>query len=338
MKHTKRIATAVALTASMFLVSACSSDTAPDATQNVADGRTIVNKENWPEKTPTRGLTKDLTLPLETYMASYEDQVAVEQAANDLQQSCMKDYGIDLTLPRAGANPPPSDNDANIERRYGITDRADAEKYGYQLAPALQEHTEQPLRDLSGVEVEVLTGHTKPEPLQAPRGVEAGEPFAGPGQGTKPARAEHNGKKLKAGGCIGWSKDQLGVKEADPIIVAQLSGDSLMQSMKDDAVIKVIAAWSSCMDGKGHAGLADPYKAMDQGVADDGEPSQESIALAVDDIDCKEQTDLVKVWSDVESAIQDKQIADNKSRLAGIKKQRGIEIAAARQQMAASSQ
>lgn len=161
MKHTKRIATAVALTASMFLVSACSSDTTPDATQNVADGKTIVNKENWPEKTPTSGLTKNLTLPLEAYMASSEDQVAVEQASNDLQQSCMKDYGIDLTPPRAGANPPPSDNDANIERRYGITDRADAEKYGYQLSPALQEHTEQPLRDLSGVEVEVLTGHTK---------------------------------------------------------------------------------------------------------------------------------------------------------------------------------
>ncbi|GGX06905.1 hypothetical protein [Streptomyces lomondensis] len=93
----------------------------PDTTENAADGRPIVNKENWPEKVPTRGLTKDLTLPLEAYMASYEDQVTIEQAANDLKQSCMKDYGIDLTLPRAGANPPPSDNDVNIERRYGIS-------------------------------------------------------------------------------------------------------------------------------------------------------------------------------------------------------------------------
>jgi hypothetical protein len=71
--------------------------------------------------------------------ASYEDQVTVEQAASDLQQSCMKDYGIDLTLPRAGANPPPSDNDANIERRYGITDRAEAEKYGYELHRGISE-------------------------------------------------------------------------------------------------------------------------------------------------------------------------------------------------------
>lgn len=126
------------------------------------------------------------------------------------------------------------------------------------------------------------------------------------------------------------------MKEADPIIVAQLSGDSLMQSMKDGEVLKVLAAWSTCMDGKGHAGLADPYKAMDQGVTNNGKPSQESIALAVDDMDCKEQTDLVKIWSDVDSAIQDKQIAENKSQLAGIKKQRGIEIAAARKQIAAS--
>ncbi|MGY0066890.1 hypothetical protein ACWZEH_08650 [Streptomyces sp. QTS137] len=337
MKHIKRTATAVALTASALLVSACSSGTTPDTTQNAADGKPIVNKENWPKKIPTSGLTKNLTLPLEAYMASYEDQVTIEQAANDLQQSCMKDYGIDLTLPRAGANPPPSDNDANIERRYGITDRAEAEKYGYELPPALQEHTRQTLRDLSGVEVEVLTGHTKPELPKAPEGVKAGEPFANPGQGTKPARAEHNGKKLKTGGCIGWSKDQLGVGEADPIVVAQLAGDSLMQSMEDDKVTKAIAAWSSCMDGKGHTGLADPYKAMDRGVTIDGVPSQESIALAVDDIDCKKQTDLVKIWFGVESAIQDKQITDNKSPLTSIDEQHGKEVAAASKQVAASA-
>ncbi|MFE5813207.1 hypothetical protein ACFQ6S_07370 [Streptomyces sp. NPDC056479] len=338
MKHIKRTATAVALTASALLVSACSSGTAPETTENAADGRPIVNKDNWPEKIPTSGLTKDLSLPLEAYMASYEDQVTLEQAASDLQQSCMKDYGINLTLPRAGANPPPSDNDANIERRYGLTDRAEAEKYGYELPPPLQEHTEQTMRDLSGVEVEVLTGHTKPELPKAPEGVKAGAAFASPGQGMKPARAEYNGKKLKTGGCIGWSKGQLGVQEADPVAVAQLAGDSLVQSMKDDKVIKAIAAWSSCMDGNGHAGLADPYKAMDQGVTNDGKPSQESIALAVADIDCKDQTDLVKIWFGVETAIQNKQIADNKSQLTGIKEQHGKEIAAARKQMTTSAQ
>lgn len=338
MKHIKRTATALALTASALLVSACSSGTSEHTAQNAADGRPIVNKENWPQKIPTSGLTKGLTLPLEAYMASYEDQVTVEQAANDLQQSCMKDYGIDLTLPRAGANPPPSDNDANIERRYGITERAAAEKYGYELPPALQEHTKQTMRDLSDVEVEVLTGHTKPEQPKSPKEVRAGEPISAPGQGTKPARAEYDGKKLKTGGCIGWSKEQLGVKDADPTFVAQLAGDSLVQSMKDDKVIKAIAAWSSCMDGKGHAGLADPYKAMDQGVTNDGKPSQESIALAVDDIDCKQQTDLVKIWFDAESAIQDKQIADNKPQLTGVKDQRGKEITAARKETAAYAQ
>ncbi|MER7982659.1 hypothetical protein [Streptomyces sp. NPDC095817] len=335
MSRIKTTVLAAALTTSALLVSACSSGSTAETATNVADGKPIVNKENWPKKVPSSGLTKDLTLPLEAYMASYEDQVTVEQAADDLQQSCMKDYGIDLTLPRAGANPPPSDNDANIERRYGISDRGQAEKYGYELPPALQERTEQTMRDLSGVEVEVLTGHTKPEAL---KDVKAGGPISSPAQGTKPARSEYNGKKLKTGGCIGWSRDQLGLKQADPSIVAQLAGDSLTQSMKDDSVIKAIAAWSSCMDGKGHPGLGDPYKAMDQGVTADGEPSQESIALAVDDIDCKTQTDLVKIWSAAESAIQDKQIAANKSQLTGIQEQHGKEVAAARKQMAASAE
>ncbi|MCD7444849.1 hypothetical protein K4B79_42460 [Streptomyces lincolnensis] len=334
MKNIKRIAAAVALTGSALLTSACSSGTTAETATSVADDRPIVNTENWPEEIPTSGPARNLTLPLEAYMASYKDQVTVEQAASDLQQSCMKDYGIDLTLPRAGANPPPSDNDANIERRYGITDRAEAEKYGYELPPALREHTEQTMRDLSGVEVEVLTGHTKPEPAGA---VRAGEPVAAPHQGVKPARAEYNGKKLKTGGCIGWSKDQLGVKDVDPTFVAELAGDSLMRSMKDEKVVTAVAAWSSCMDGKGHTGLADPYKAMDQGVTSDGEPTKESITLAVDDIDCKTQTDLVKIWFGVESAIQNEQIDGNKSRLTGIKDQHGKEVAAAHRQMTASA-
>ncbi|MET9354109.1 hypothetical protein ABZY14_14110 [Streptomyces sp. NPDC006617] len=40
----------------------------------------------------------------------------------------------------------------------------------------------------------------------------------------------------------------------------------------------------------------------------------------------------------MESAIQSKQITDNKSRLTGIKEQRGKELAAARKQTAASTQ
>jgi hypothetical protein len=333
--HIKRTAAAVALAASALLLSACSSAPAPDTAANAADGRPVVDKDNWPEKVPTHGLTKNLTLPLEAYMASYEDQVTVEQAANDLQSSCMKEYGIDLTLPRAGANPPPSDNDANIERRYGLTDRAGAEKYGYELAPALREHTRQTMRELSGAEVEVLTGHTKPEPVKAAK---VGEAFVGPGRGTEPARTEFNGKKVKAGGCIGWSKAQLGAPAADPVLVAELAGESLTRSMKDEKVVAAIDAWSSCMAGKGHARLADPYRAMDQGVTQDQQPTPESIALAVDDVDCKQKTDLVKIWFGVESAIQDRQIADNQDRLTGIKEQHGKEVAVARRQMTASAQ
>ncbi|MGW4435074.1 hypothetical protein ACWELO_04760 [Streptomyces sp. NPDC004596] len=337
MRHVKRIATAVALTASAFLVSACSPGTPPDANGSAAGGEPIVNKENWPGRVPSSGLAKGLSLPLEAYMASYQDQVTVERAADDLQRSCMKGYGIDLTLPRAGANPPPSDNDAGMERRYGITDRTETGKYGYQLPPALREHTERTPRDLSGVEVEVLTGRTKPEPPGTAKGVEGGGPVSSPVRDTQPARAEYHGKKLKKGGCVGWAKSRLGVNEADPVFVAQLAGDSLVRSMKDDRVTEAVAAWSSCMDGKGHKGLADPYRAMGRGAADDGSPSRELIALAVDDVDCKKRTDLVRIWFRVESGIQRRQIADNRARLTGVEQRHGRAMAAARKQIAASA-
>ncbi|KAF5991729.1 hypothetical protein BOG92_007390 [Streptomyces sp. WAC00263] len=94
-----------------------------------------------------------------------------------------------------------------------------------------------------------------------------------------------------------------------------------------------------CMHGRqGTRGTCRSVQGDGPGVTNDGKPSQESIALAIDDIDCKKQTDLVKIWFDAESAIQDKQIADNKTQLTGIKAQRGKEITAARKETAAYAQ
>ncbi|MBQ0984352.1 hypothetical protein KBZ10_07430 [Streptomyces sp. F63] len=279
----------------------------------------MVDKSIWPEEIPVTGLTKGLKLPLEEYMLSYADTVAIDEAKNALQKQCMAEYGFTVDFPKPGANPPPSNNDANIERRYGITDETVAKTYGYGIPEELTHHVDQPQQELSDVEVEVLTGHTKPEEAALPEGAEAGGSYFVAPPRTKPARAEHNGKKLREGGCAGWSDEQLGVsqQEADAFTVSDLNGDSLVATQQSEPVRTVIEDWSACMKTKGHAGLADPYKAMDAGLAldKDGKATAESIRMALDDIACKEKTGLVKVWFDEESKIQRRQINDNKARL-----------------------
>ena len=326
MNATRKTLAATTLIA-IGLLSACTSTT--DNASPASADQPIVNKDKWPAPTPTAGLAKGLSLPLEPYMISYADRVQVDTASNALQQDCMKEYGFDITLPKPGANPPPSNNDANIERRYGITDRDHAAKYGYNLAPAQDERVDQKMPDLSDIEVEVLTGHTKPEAPKPPKGTEEGQPYFAAAE-PKPARAEYNGKKLKDGGCKGWAAKQVALDEQDVYFVSDLNGTSLVDSQQAEPVKNALADWSACMKKAGHGDLANPWKAMDQGVAEDGNPTKESINLALDDIDCKEQTNLVRIWAGEESKIQDKQIADHKTKLDAIKKNLGERIAAAK--------
>lgn len=307
--------TAAVMLAATFL-GGCSS---PGPASGSAQDAAPVDRSNWPKGRPDSGLAKGLELPLEAYMVSYADQVTVDTALRSLQTRCMADYGFDVDLPRPGTNPPPSDNSANIERRYGITDRTQAEKYGYFLPPEQQGGTEDTTLDLPPVQVEVLTGHTKPEPVAAPEG--GGGTYFGAAEKTEPARAEHDGKKLHSGGCTGWAKGQLKLNDADAGFVTQLDAKSLSESRPSKPVEKAITAWSACMKGKGRS-AADPYRAMEQGLSEgDGSvTTKNAIEIALDDIDCKKQTRLIQVWFTQESAVQKRLIEENKDQLGAVKK------------------
>ncbi|GFM99993.1 hypothetical protein Sfulv_48040 [Streptomyces fulvorobeus] len=287
---------------------------------------THVNQIEWPEEIPSSGLVKGLELPLESYMVSYSDQVAVDTALRILQTRCMSEYGLTVDLPRPGVNPPPHSNAVSIERRYGLSDRAQAQKYGYGLPKELSRSLESVEEGLSGIEVEVLTGRKKPE-FAPPKGAKDSDGHFG--RVPEPARAEHNGKKLHEGGCAGWSKRRLKVNEEDAGFVAGLASTSLSESRPLKPVEKALKSWSACMKDKGRA-AADPYRAMEQGYADGDGTTKNAIELALDDIDCKEQTRLIEVWFKEESAIQKRLIEENKDQLAAIKKRMGEVLAAAK--------
>ncbi|WP_244177000.1 hypothetical protein [Streptomyces albus] len=268
-----------------------------------------------------------MELPLEAYMSSYADQVTVDTALRTLQTRCMAEYGLTVDLPRPGVNPPPHSNAMSIEARYGITDRPRAEKYGYGLPKELTRSTEPVDKGLSGVEVEVLTGRTKPEFLP-PEGAEGGGSYF-TGADSEPARAEYQGKKLHEGGCAGWSKRQLKLNESDAGHVSQLASASLSESRSRKPVKKAITDWSACMKKQGRS-AADPYRAMEQGYANGDGATEDAIELALDDIDCKERTRLIEVWFKEESAIQKRLIKENKHQLAAVKTRMSEVLAAAK--------
>lgn len=323
MKLHQRMATAtVAVAVAAGVLTACTGST-PSVTpaKPVAGNQPMVDKNTWPKSTPDRGLAKGMTLPLETYMQTFQETVTLEGAKRKLQEQCMADYGLPVQLPLEGTNPPPSDNDANMERRYGLTDREAAATYGYGLPGETTAPVRQKLPALEPVELEVLTGR-KPTPAtkdmpQAQAQAEA-------------ARDSYNGKKLPAGGCTGWAVGQIDEPTQDELtVVAELNGNSFTESMRLPAVKTALAQWSQCMDGKGHKGLATPFDAANRVPHVEGQPSQQEIDIALAEIDCKTQTGLVGLWYNEESKLQTTLIGEHKSTLDTIRSRNAAAVSAA---------
>ncbi|MFJ8789467.1 hypothetical protein [Streptomyces sp. NPDC102462] len=254
----------------------------------------------WPDATPRQGLAKGLSLPLEDYMQTYQDTVVLERASRKLQSECMARYGFQVTFPPVGVNPPPNDNDANIERRYGITDRATAERYGYGLAEEPDQRGQR-MPKLSEAAVAVLTGRVafSPEASAAPR--------------------SYRGKKIPEGGCGRWAVDRIGSSKPDFSLVSKLDHDSLDQSQQTAPVRSALAAWSRCMKGKGYD-VGTPYEAPKLAPSAGDRPSQRAVNVALADIDCKESVDLVRIWFEQDAEIQRRQIEAHQLELTEAKK------------------
>lgn len=295
-------ATAVAgLLALGALTAGCTSDT--DGTDSAATPAAAprVDPATWPEVTPGRGLAKGLSLPLEDYMQSYRDTVVLERASYQLQSECMAGYGFQVDFPTPGVHPPPNNNDANMKRRYGITDRQTAETHGYGLDEDPDRQQRQQLPELSAAAITILTGRV------------GGRPDASPAPRT------YKGKEIPEGGCSTWALDRIGFSKIDFSLVSKLDYDSLEQSQKTAPVRKVLAAWSTCMKKKGYDAKV-PYDASKLAPSPQGKPTERSIAVALADIDCKKSVDLVRIWFDADAAIQNRQIEKNKLELTEAKK------------------
>ncbi|MEI5098017.1 hypothetical protein RB200_04385 [Streptomyces sp. PmtG] len=249
----------------------------------------------WPKEKVPRGLAKDMRLPLETYMLGYPDEADVENAKDRVKAACMKRHGFTFTPTPTGAYPPPSYNDANMERRYGITDRQTAQTLGYGVP-----------QDQGDPPVDLAEDESRSDKWDA----------------------TFNDV------CVPEANAKIGIlHETD--LAAELSEESYTATRQDADVVKAVTTWASCMKSKGYEeeepeGAASAFAPAARSARGVRAESAE-VKAAVADVDCKEQSGLVSTWHTAEVAYQTKQIKDNKSALEAerAKDQKMIEAASA---------
>ncbi|MEV4876061.1 hypothetical protein [Streptomyces cyaneofuscatus] len=299
----KKLRVAVACFALVALAAGCGggADT-QDATQKPLASSDPDGIPSLPS-TPQRGLLKGKSLPLEDYMQTYEQTVTITNAVGALQTECMAKYGFDFEAPPAGRTPPPNDNDVNIERRYGISDREIAKEHGYGI-----------------VERGQRTGAEMPELSAAAALVMSGRSAKGGDADTPPS---HQGKEIPEGGCSGWSVRKVGADAIDMSLASKLSYESLAKSQEAPAVRAALKEWSGCLKAEGYE-AATPFDAMDLAKTDGAE-----ISVAVADIDCKESTNLLGIWLAEETKIQRSQIEQNQLELNEAKEKNAAAVKAA---------
>lgn len=191
---------------------------------------------------------------------------------------------------------------SQIDRQFGVSDRAEAETYGYGTAPSPPlSAEEQRMADQAGITA-VLFGVSDPVN-------EAGsQPASLPAEG---------GLEVPEGGCFGEANRRLdGVQELN-------MGDharTLMVRAGEDAKTEpayqdVVQDWRACMARAGFEAtspLSDPAVVELIKSRENPEvPSSEEIAMAVADVECKAETDLVSRLSAVSETFEEGQVEAN---------------------------
>ncbi|MFC4470408.1 hypothetical protein ACFPH6_38960 [Streptomyces xiangluensis] len=279
------------------LLTGCSmsGDTDTSAEAGIVGENAAVNEENWPKPGVQKGLAKGLALPIEPYLETYPEVVALQRAKNAVQRECMARFGFDFDPPTPGLNAPASYNGANMERRYGVTNLETAKEYGYGLP------------DTKGGEIVPY----EPDSEAANLVFDLTVP-----QGKTPPKT-YEGREIPKGGCRGESDRAIG--SFDEGLPSKLNTQSWEKAKQDPQVLAVDQQWSSCMKAKGYD-AATPLEAIEQSYAPNGDSSSQSNSMAVADVECKKSTDLVKVYFSVESRIQKASMEEHQLELNELKK------------------
>ncbi|MFD4660742.1 hypothetical protein ACFWP2_34595 [Kitasatospora sp. NPDC058444] len=214
-------------------------------------------------------------LPVQAYLLTYQQREDLNSAYERLVERCMRERGAPIQ-PLVHVRPPLKDF---LERRYGLTDLEQAERYGYGLPPSR----------------EAAPAPAPPELTDAQRLVYEGTPG-----GEQPQ------------GCVGRAVEQLGdaARVRETPVAMELQRKSWDASAKDPRVVAATARWSSCMNALGYH-ASSPVDTSDRKAAD----LAAERAQAASEVRCNRSSGVVREWFAVEAAYQDEMIERNKDAL-----------------------
>uniref|UniRef100_A0AAU3HQB8 Lipoprotein n=1 Tax=Streptomyces sp. NBC_01393 TaxID=2903851 RepID=A0AAU3HQB8_9ACTN len=277
-----------------LLVSACSESDGGMARSDARSAPTSREVKAGDHGDDAKDFTHDL--PIAKYEYSPDQERLIARAKDALTRGCMQrfDLGYHPTDTDITDTPTPSD------RRYGISDPSEAERYGYHLAPSPQT-VPVPSTDPS---YPVLYG----------------------------AVSTFDGQEVPKGGCRAeavraWEKQRPTTKAAD--VAREIAVDGFRKSLSDPSVLEVTKQWASCMKAEGFSYSSPLAPPRDFELDTPAVPDNER-KVAVADLSCKKQTNLLNVWFNAESRIQRADIQANKGRLAQLSAEHGKVAAFAR--------
>ncbi|MFC1416623.1 hypothetical protein [Streptacidiphilus cavernicola] len=276
----------------------CSRTAAPAARPATPAGRSAAAAVPPPTGAPTAGLTKGMVLPLEAYMENRQQMLVIDNGRLAVEAKCLARYGFSIsTRVTNPGNLAPGFDEANMERRYGVSDLDEAMTYGYHLA-----YTPTPVDSAS---------NTPDSPSRHALVFGATVDAAGV---TTPLTT-YDGKPVPQGGCLGEATRQIGDGPLQADLPHQLDLQSMNLSTAEPQVQAVIARWSRCMRSAGYRAVSPEQTGSLYPVSKDGLTSTAEIKAAVADVRCKQSTGLVATWFAAETAVQRQLIDRNQSAL-----------------------
>lgn len=302
--HAPRAALAASAAALALLLTGCSQP---------GDGKADPDAGKEPSigEVPTLLESRSLAFPLAPYTADNRQVALLDEAQDVLIDQCMQRYGFRFQQRRKADGTVKQDEN----RRYGISDPAEAARIGY-TNPQVGQTVKPPRPVLGPNEKLVLNGLEVDPSLKVPMSQEEAEK-------SDVATTVVGGQKVPAGGCLRESALKLFTPTKDTVdgMVSQSYGlEAYGRAQKDSRVVAATKSWSECMGKHGYTGYTDPTS-LPPGITEANIGSPQAVTAAVQDVECKRETNLVGVWYTVEVAYQQRAIERNAETLDLAKKQ-----------------
>lgn len=245
---------------------------------------------------PRMSVTDRELLPIEEYLISPEEWDLIERARATLIEDCMGRLGFDFVPVGRGAG-----SIANqTENRYEPTSVRVASARGY------HPEVDSPGGNMPGGADDALTDEMLSVLVN---------------ESTSDSRGP-NGNRVPAGGCAGEADRRLthgGGISIDAELVVDINFRNYTRAINDARLKEVFAEWSKCMEVRGHS-YGTPLEAANDPAWQTSSASTRELEVAVADVKCKEEQNVVGAWFAIESEYERKDIENNRQYLEGVRR------------------